>query len=273
MELITSTVTGTAFVVAEYRAEEKYALRPLYRDRIVEIFLSEDSRQAAARIASGSPLVKEMVKLRTRYFDDMLDEQIEGGCRQVVILGAGLDTRGVRKAAAGVTYFEIDDAGTLALKQACLADHGIRSGVRYIPGNYVTDGMMPLLLRNGFDPELATYVIWEGNTMYLDEASDRAILTQLREGIAHFRISFDYFPTSVVTRTTGLDAMTRMADDFARMRAPWITGFDDVHAFAGSLDLGVLDDVTTGELAGVYRPLSAPSAFGPFYSICTLGSR
>ena len=114
---------------------------------------------------------------------------------------------------------------------------------------------------------------FDGNTMYLDEASDRAILTQLREGIARFRISFDYFRTSVIARTTGVAGMTRMADDFARMRAPWITGFDDVRAFAGGLNLGVVDDVTTGELAGVYRPLSAPPDFGPFYSICTLGSR
>ena len=273
MELITSTVTGTAFVVAEYRAEENYALHPLYRDRVVDMFLSEDSRQAAARIAAGSPAVKELVKIRTRYYDDMLDEQIAAGCRQVVILGAGLDTRGIRKAAAGVAFFEIDDAGTLALKEACLADHGIRSGVRYIPGNYVTDGMMALLVTNGFDPELPTYVIWEGNTMYLDEASDRAILTQLREGIARFRISFDYFRTSVITRTTGVAGMTRMADDFVRMRAPWITGIDDVRAFAGGLNLGVVDDVTTGELASVYRPLSSPPEFGPFYSICTLGSR
>jgi hypothetical protein len=34
-----------------------------------------------------------------------------------------------------------------------------------------------------------------------------------------------------------------------------------------------VDDVTTGELASVYRPLSAAPDFGPFYAICTLGSR
>jgi methyltransferase (TIGR00027 family) len=273
MELITSTVTGTAFVVAEYRAEEKYALRPLYRDRIVDIFLSEESRRAAAGAAAGFPAVKELVKIRTRYFDDMLDEQIAAGCRQVVLLGAGLDTRGVRKAAAGVAYFEIDDAGTLALKQACLADHGIRTGVRYIPGNYVTDGMMALLVTHGFDPELPTYVIWEGNTMYLDEATDRAILTQLRDGIARVRVSFDYFRTAVITKNTGEIGLTLMANNFARMGAPWITGFDNIHALAAGLDLGVVDDVTTGELATVYRPLAPTPEFGPFYSICTLGSR
>ena len=45
-----------------------------------------------------------MVKTRTRYFDDMLDAQIAGGIGQVVILGAGLDTRAVRKQSAVVRY-------------------------------------------------------------------------------------------------------------------------------------------------------------------------
>lgn len=78
-------VTGTAFFVAEYRAEENSAPDPLYRDSIVELFLNDATRQAAASAAIASPSVKEGVKLRTRYFDDTLEERIARGCRQVVI--------------------------------------------------------------------------------------------------------------------------------------------------------------------------------------------
>jgi O-methyltransferase involved in polyketide biosynthesis len=46
-------VSGTAFVVAESRAEENDETYPLYRDPIVKLFLSEESRQAADRIAAG----------------------------------------------------------------------------------------------------------------------------------------------------------------------------------------------------------------------------
>ena len=118
-----TSVTGTAFVVAEYRAEENYAVHPLYRDDVVGLFLSAASRRAAAQAAAGFPLVKELVKIRTRYFDDMLERQIADGCRQVVLLGAGLDTRAVRKAAAGVRFFEIDDAATMSLKRYVLDQH------------------------------------------------------------------------------------------------------------------------------------------------------
>ena len=46
-------VSGTAFVVAEYRAEENRETAPLYRDFVVELFLNEDSLDAAA---AGGPL-------------------------------------------------------------------------------------------------------------------------------------------------------------------------------------------------------------------------
>jgi methyltransferase (TIGR00027 family) len=267
-------VTGTAFVVAEFRAEENFESRPLYRDAVVHLFLNEESRQAAAQVATGFPLMKEMVKIRTKYFDDALDRQLASDCRQVVILGSGLDTRAIRKSAPGVTYFEIDDDATLALKRARIASHGIRANVKLIAGNYVRDGLMPLLRANGFDPEQPTFVLWEGNTMYLPIESGMAIVRELRAHLRDFHLSFDYFATAVITKTTGRSGMTRMMENFADMGAPWITGFDDVGEFAADLRLDVVDNFTTGELHHAYRSdvSGAEPAFGPFYSVCTLAS-
>jgi len=73
------------------------------RDPIVPLFLSKQTHQAAERVAADFPPGVQGVILRTRYFDDRLDEQLSRGCRQVVIPGAGLDTRGVRKQKPGVT--------------------------------------------------------------------------------------------------------------------------------------------------------------------------
>ena len=69
-------VSGTAFVVAEFRAEENREATPLYRDSVVGLFLSEESRHAAARVAASFPPVKDLVKIRTKYFDDMLEKHI-----------------------------------------------------------------------------------------------------------------------------------------------------------------------------------------------------
>jgi len=86
-------VSGTAFVVAEFRAEENDQARPLYQDLVVGLFLNEESKQAARRIAAKFPLAKDLVRIRTRYLDETLEAQILSNVRQVVILGAGLDTR------------------------------------------------------------------------------------------------------------------------------------------------------------------------------------
>ena len=67
-------VTGTAFIVAEYRARENAEANPLYVDRIVPLFLDERTRQAADGISADFPAVEKIVKIRTRYIDDRLDE-------------------------------------------------------------------------------------------------------------------------------------------------------------------------------------------------------
>jgi O-methyltransferase involved in polyketide biosynthesis len=93
-------VTGTAFIVAEFRGHENAETDPLYVDRVVPLFLDERTRQAAGGISADFPAAEKLVRIRTRYFDDRLDEQLSLGCRQVVILGAGLDTAGRAKAIA-----------------------------------------------------------------------------------------------------------------------------------------------------------------------------
>ena len=142
-------ISGTAFVVAEFRAEENKEETPLYNDWVVELFLSADSRYAAGLVAAGFPPAKDLVRIRTKYFDETLERHILSDVRQVVILGAGLDTRAVRKQSPRVSYFEIDDAATLELKRQCYEQYRVQTDVTFISGNYVTDGLIDLLSRTG----------------------------------------------------------------------------------------------------------------------------
>ena len=263
-------VSGTAFVVAEYRAEENREPIPIYNDPVVGLFLNDASRQAAERVCARFPAVKDMVKTRTRYFDDMLDAQIAAGIGQVVILGAGLDTRAIRKQSADVRYFEIDDPATMELKRRCYANAGIDAGVSLIPGNYVTDGLIDLLRSNGFDFNLPTYLIWEGNVMYMPLANDKHTMLQLRRHLKRFRLSFDYLTESVITKTTGDADLTTLVESFEAMQAPWLSGIDDIHTLARELELRVVENFTTGELYRNYRGRPASSAIFQHYSICTL---
>ena len=265
-------VTGTAFVVAEFRAEENSEPMPLYRDPIVGLFLNDETRKAAGRVAASFPPARDLIRVRTKYFDDMLDRQLHDEVRQVVILGAGLDTRAVRKPAAGVTYFEIDDEATLAEKARCYRKHGIDANVKFIPGNYVTDGLVDLLRRNGFDFSAPTYVIWEGNTMYLPLETNRQILTELRKNVTRFVLSFDYLADTVIAKTTGDPGITRFVESFAAMGAPWVSGFRDIRGFVQDLRLTVVENVKTADLIQKYwlnRGMTSP--IFSLYSVCTVG--
>jgi methyltransferase (TIGR00027 family) len=266
-------VTGTAFIVAEYRAQENAEAHPLYRDPIVPLFLNERTRQAAERIAAGFPPGRQGVRLRTRYFDDHLDAQFGNGCRQVVILGAGLDTRGVRKQAPGVTYFEIDDPDTISFKRERLAEAGIEAPIVFIAGNYVTDGLLQLLDANGFDFDLPTYVIWEGNTMYLSRPAVLEVLTDLRSSVGELVISFDYLTEAVIDYATGDDQTSAFVRRFAEMGAPWSFGIDDLEALAGDAGLIVVDNIKTAALYRTFWPsLPLDSIWYDNYSLCTLAA-
>ncbi len=264
-------VSGTAFVVAEFRARENAESHPLYVDRIVPIFLDARTKQAADAIASSFPAAEINVRLRTRYFDDRLDEQLANGCRQVVILGAGLDTRAVRKRTPGVAYFEIDDPSTMSFKQARLAERGIEAPIDFIAGDYVAAGVLPLLETNGFDCDLPSFFIWEGNTMYLTKPAVIKVLRDLRQRVRAFSISFDYMDEAVVARTTGEEGTTVFVERFAAMGAPWHYGIDDLEALAAETGMTVADATTIAALHREFwpeRPLD--SIIYEHYTVCTL---
>lgn len=266
-------VTGTAFIVAEFRARENKEAQPLYTDHVVPIFLDERTRAAADRIKANFPAGEHMPRLRTRYYDDRLGEAIAQGCKQVVILGSGLDTRPVRKSAPGVAYFEIDDVGTLDLKKARYAANGIDSPMTLICGNYVASGVIPLLESDGFDRSLPSFFIWEGNTMYLTRADVMQVLGDLRESVRRFAIAFDYMDEAVVSMTTGETGATGFVERFAAMGAPWTFGFDDLPSLTGEARLSISDHTTVGELFRLHwrdRPMQ--SIIYDHYSLCTLKS-
>ena len=265
-------VSGTAFVVAQFRAEENGEPAPLYRDPVVELFLSEESRLAATRVADAFPHVKDLVRIRTKYLDDTLDKHLLSNVRQILILGSGLDTRAVRKAVPGVTYYEIDDAETLNVKRARYEELGLDLDLKLIPGNYVNDGLIDLLERNGFDFDAPTYGIWEGNTMYLPLDRMKWVLTELRAYIRRFHISFDYMDEAVVSKTTGDAGVTKLVESFANMGAPWLSGISDIGSLANKLGLSLIENFRTAELHRAYRPeRPIASPIFHFYSVCTVG--
>jgi O-methyltransferase involved in polyketide biosynthesis len=180
----------------------------------------------------------------------------------------------VRKQAAGVTYFEIDDADILNFKKERFSKAGIEAQIVYIPGNYVDDDLLCLLGTNGFDFSLPTYVIWEGNTIYLNRPAVLEVLTELRSSVAKFASSFDYLTEAVINDSTGDEEISDFVKRFAEMGAPWTFGIDDLDALAGDAGLTVVNDIKMAELFRIFLPnRQLDSKWYDNYAVCTLAAQ
>jgi methyltransferase (TIGR00027 family) len=119
------------------------------------------------------------VALRTRAIDDALREGLEHGAEQLVLLGAGLDSRVERlEELAGARVFEVDHPSTQRYKIERLARIGGRSDrVAHVAIDFERDRLDEVLLGAGFDPRVPAFWIWEGVTVYLTR---EAIVETLR---------------------------------------------------------------------------------------------
>lgn len=125
----------------------------------------------------------DWVAARTKFLDDFAVESVARGCRQVVFLGAGLDTRALRLPwPEPVTVYELDTAEMFAFKRSVLGDTA--------PDESVTLVSIPLDLRedwparlkdNGFRVQVPTAWILEGLLMYLSPEEVDVLMTRVGE--------------------------------------------------------------------------------------------
>jgi methyltransferase (TIGR00027 family) len=142
---------------------------------------------------------------RCRYFDDYLQECLKSGTAQLVILGAGLDSRAYRdKLLQGaVKIFEVDHPASQASKIGRVKKifGKIPTNVTYVPIDF-NDETLDKLPAYGFDQSLKTLFVWEGVTYYLDAEAIDATLTWVRANATPgSTIIFDYQYISAPTRT------------------------------------------------------------------------
>ena len=245
----------TAFVVSEVRAGEAERQPRLFDDPFAPLFSSPASKAAVQRAQQSlGPLFACSFRVRTRWFDDLLQRELARGTRQVLILGAGMDCRSLRFPRPGVTYFEVDAPSVLAIKAERLEQAGHPRGAVAIGTDYLAPGLFDLLAENGFDRALSTLVLWEGNVCYLPPDEMRRLLRSLGESIPDVRVAFDGFGTPIVEERSRVPALNQATALFRSMGAPWQCGIDDLPALAREANLRVLEEVSFGELMARLLP-------------------
>ncbi|WP_055551903.1 class I SAM-dependent methyltransferase [Streptomyces sp. NBRC 110028] len=188
-EGVAGGVGRTALMVAAARAIEAHRPDALARDPYAEHFV-----RAAGRAAAHWPVRPEQVPggdadplwgrlgryfgLRTRALDDFLLARARAGTRQVVLLGAGLDTRAYRLDwPPGRTVFEIDQGPVLAFKRGVL--DGLGAAHRAERVTITADLRLDwagALTAGGFDPAQPTAWLAEGLLLYLPRTAEQGLI-------------------------------------------------------------------------------------------------
>jgi len=152
------------------------------------------------------PGFHEFFIARTRYIDDYLVEFIKKGLEQLVILGAGYDSRAYRLGGLKnkVSIFEVDHPATQRVKKEKLLEifQVLPDQVSYVPVDFHKDNLQSCLSENGYDRHLTTLFIWEGVTMYVaPEGVDETLAFISQNTGKGSAVIFDYTYHEVVTGT------------------------------------------------------------------------
>jgi methyltransferase (TIGR00027 family) len=114
-----------------------------------------------------------LMLVRTRFIDELMERAVRGGATQLVILGAGFDTRAHRftELLKDVAVIEIDYGATQEYKKRRVeaALGGAPANVVYAPIDFARESLGEVLRGAGFDAGRKTYYICEGVSMYVPE--------------------------------------------------------------------------------------------------------
>jgi methyltransferase (TIGR00027 family) len=179
-------VSRTAIGVARARATETARPDRLFSDPYAAAFVEASGRDAA--IPDPSTLTDEQrrwragiafhVVMRTRFFDEYLEQAVAAGCNQVVVLGAGLDARAYRLDwPPSLTWFEVDLPDVHAFKKAVLDARGATASCdrRPVTADLTLD-WSETLTEAGFDRSVATAWLAEGLLVYLEPQTAAHVL-------------------------------------------------------------------------------------------------
>jgi methyltransferase (TIGR00027 family) len=197
----------TAFYVAFSRAVASHEpeLARVCHDEVAELLLptvlsrliahareQPASLRALRRSALG---MCEHLALRTRLIDAAVTQAVQAGACQLVVLGAGLDSRAHRLAQLkDVVVFEVDHPSTQGFKRAKARNLPVLAReLRYVSCNFERETFAAALRSAAFDSSQPSVWIWEGVTMYLPGAVVTASLQMMRElSSAHSRLIASY---------------------------------------------------------------------------------
>jgi methyltransferase (TIGR00027 family) len=169
---------------------------------------------------------------RCKFIDEITLSEVGAGVDEVVLLGAGLDSRPYRLAdrLERPRVFEVDHPASQATKRArlrrLLGDEPRE--VRFVPIDFTRDDLATEMARAGHDERAATLFIWSGVSPYLPEEAVSAVLSWVgAHASPRTSIVFDAIWASVLGGESNLYGARELLDAVARAGEPLRWGVPD----------------------------------------------
>jgi methyltransferase (TIGR00027 family) len=266
---MTAEISQTATVTAYLRA---FARVELYGDDetgdwLAHHFLPPDwaaslhNPEARAFVKANvmQPGMYAYLTARTAHLDECFSRAVADGFQQVVILGAGFDTRAQRllPPASGCRVFELDAPATQQHKRTCMekiADLA-PNGVRFAAVDLRETALEEALTEVGVLRDTATLFLLEGLTMYLTCDVVTSILSRIQAlAPAGSRVVLDYLLEDVLAGETGRHGAAGLLEKAEGHGEPLRCGFSppEIEARAQDLGYGVQRHLQPAELSAHY---------------------
>jgi methyltransferase (TIGR00027 family) len=250
----------TALGAAGHRAAHQVLERGfVFADPLALRILGSDAEGAIA-LAKERPERRPLrlfIAMRSRFAEDSAAHAIEKGVRQILVLGAGLDTFAYRlERTQDMRVFELDHPATQAEKRRRLAEAQIAEPqhVSYVAHDFEGGSMTAALKAAGLDPDRAAFVLWLGVTPYLTEAAVFATLGELARWPGGTEVVFDY--TNPAEAVDARNFHREMAERVAASGEPFRCYLDSaaLHARARKLGFTDIEDLDRAALVARFLP-------------------
>jgi methyltransferase (TIGR00027 family) len=236
----------------------------IFKDPVARVVLGREA-DALIDLVAADPTQRQMrifLAARSRFAEDCLKAAVSRGVRQLVVLGAGLDTFSLRNphAALGLKIFEVDHPATQAWKRARLleADFAVPATVRFVPVNFANQSLAEELNAAGFQAARPAFFCWLGVVPYLRREAISAILRTIA-GLPGSEVVFDYSEPLENYSLARRANVAAVAARTAAMGEPWLSYFDPAEIAKNLREQGFseLEDLGLADIA--VRYLGAPA--------------
>ena len=261
----------TALGAATYRAiHQTVESGIIFSDPFASRILDDETRARLDEIAADTSRrpMRLFVAARSRFSEDVLAACVARGVRQVVVLGAGLDTFSLRNphAAQGVRVFEVDYPATQQWKRERLYEAGlaIPGSLTFAPVDFERQSLADGLKAAGFDADRPAFFQWLGVVPYLTREAISATLHFIAR-VPESEVVFDYAEPFENLPAGRREHVMAVAARAASLGEPWLSLFDPcgLSEMLRDIGFGEIEDLGLAELTGrFYGVLKQDIAIG-----------